>query len=418
MDVISAVIISEESISKVKKANLYFWLSFLVYSLSFTLSTSDSVNYIYCQLFQILGLLLLVPTAFILFQWKFDTTYLKTIFIIYAFWTVIVILRGFHTNYQFIKFLLFDATFGIFLYFVPLVIFFPRDLNYYKKIFDIIIIFGIFYIIYDLLFIKDLLREGRNLKSQGIIEYFSQNLSFQSGFLLLTFIYHTKKRRLLALAVILLTFLLAAIRARRSLMFVSVSILTLYFLIYYYSHKVKVVVLFFSFLIIIVVSILGTRFYNNNREGLFGYITERMDEQTRSGVVTYFYNDMQTADWIAGKGIEGQYYCPGIDNGVLTSYRGVIETGYLQIILKGGLISLVLLLLIAIPAMIKGIFNSKNILSKAAGLWILLFLIDMYPLTPVSFSMNYILVWISIGICYSKTIRETADSSITEIFSS
>ena len=82
---------------------------------------------------------------------------------------------------------------------------------------------------------------------------------------------------------------------------------------------------------------------------------------------------MKTPDWIAGRGITGQYFCPDIEEEQFNDYRSVIETGYLNIILKGGFVSLILLLLITIPAIIKGIFYSNNILSKAAGIWIFQF---------------------------------------------
>jgi hypothetical protein len=95
----------------------------------------------------------------------------------------------------------------------------------------------------------------------------------------------------------------------------------------------------------------------------------------------------------------------------------MIETDYLNIILKGGIISLVLLFLIAIPAVIKGLFFSKNILSKAAAFWIIIWLVELYPANVNSFSLNHILVWISIGICYSKEIRNYTESHVSAALS-
>jgi hypothetical protein len=142
---------------------------------------------------------------------------------------------------------------------------------------------------------------------------------------------------------------------------------------------------------------------------------ERGDEDTRSAVEIYFYDDMKTKDWIIGKGINGEYFAPDIEKEQLTNYRSNIETGYLQTILKGGLISLGLFILIAVPALLKGIFYSRNILSKAAGIWILMALINSYPSTVNTFTLRYLLVWISIGICYSKEIRQMENSYIKDI---
>ena len=125
------------------------------------------------------------------------------------------------------------------------------------------------------------------------------------------------------------------------------------------------------------------------------------------------YADMTTNDWIIGKGINGKYFCPTIDNvNDATGYRESIETGYLQIILKGGLVSLTLLLLILIPAVYKGLFNSKNVLSKSAAIWIFLWIIYLKPIVGNTFSMHYLIVWIAVGICYSKKIRNMSDITI------
>jgi hypothetical protein len=96
----------------------------------------------------------------------------------------------------------------------------------------------------------------------------------------------------------------------------------------------------------------------------------------------------------------------------------MIETNYLQIILKGGIISLGLLLLIIVPACIKGIFYSKNMLSKAAGIWILLWIFCLYPANVDTFTMNYLLVWMCVGICYTKKIRNMPDDFIKQYFKS
>ena len=127
------------------------------------------------------------------------------------------------------------------------------------------------------------------------------------------------------------------------------------------------------------------------------------------------YADMSPTDWVIGKGIKGQYYCPVVENvndAEGAGYRDNIETGYLQIILKGGIISLALLLLMFVPAVYKGLFKSKNVLSKAAALWIFLWIIYLYPSGGIVFTMNYVLVWIAVGICYSEKIRNLPDSTI------
>jgi hypothetical protein len=392
-----------------------FWTGFIIYTLSWTVTTTSYVNFILFQSLQIVAVFLFVPAAIYLISWKIENKFVSITFILYCCWIMTVLIRGFVFEYVFIKYQIIDAYDGIFVYFVPLVLLFPITLQHLKKIFTIIIIFGVSYLIFDLLFIKDLLyRYGTNLTSQAIVEYFSKSLSIPCGFLLLTFIYHSNKRKLFALALIIMTFLFAMIRARRGLMFMTICILMISYLFYFFSNKGILINILFSTLLISFLVVYGNNVYNQNSSGLFNFFKERKNEDTRTLVEDYFYRDMTTKDWIIGKGIYGSYYCPGID-GPFTVYRTGIETDYLSIILKGGIISLGLQLLIIIPAIFAGLFRSKNLLSKAAGIWILLYISDMYPAPVTDFTLNYILVWICVGICYSEKIRNLPDSVIKNV---
>lgn len=215
---------------------------------------------------------------------------------------------------------------------------------------------------------------------------------------------------------ILLVLFFAIVRARRGLVTMTTGVILSAYLLYLFYSKRKILVLYFSVLISTLGAFYAANMYNIQKNRIFNFIAERGKEDTRTGVELYFYSDMKPIDWVIGKGLRGEYYCPGIDENAETNYRSVIETGYLQIVLKGGLISLVLLVLIMAPAIFKGIFYSKNILSKAAGIWILVALLSLYPATVNTFSMRYLLVWISVGICYSNKIRNIPDKVLEEYF--
>lgn len=395
-----------------------FWFGFIIYTASYVISTSDEVSYVVCNLFQILGLMLLLPSAVILISLKIKNNFLKIVFFIYCLWLISIVLRGIELDYLTIKQLLFDPNSGMFLYLVPLVLLIPITPAFLRKVFDVIVILGIVYLMYDMIFIKQLLFPYENMRSQSIFEYFTQLLSLPGGFLLLSFIYHSRKKNLLVLFILLVTFILAVVRARRGLIIMSFSMLFLTYFIYQYVNKTRVINIVISLFLLLIVTYSVVRTYSENRKDTFSLITERIGQKTRSEVEQYFYRDMKTKDWIIGKGLNGEYFCPGVTEGIgrITIYRKVVETGYLQVILNGGLISLVLLLLIAIPAIINGIFFSKNILSKAAGIWIFLFLIYMYPGTITKFSLHYILVWISIGICYSDHICKMSEENVRYLF--
>lgn len=396
-----------------------FWLGFLIYVFSNVISQSGNFNYALCNLFQLLGMLMFIPSTIYLIRFKIENKYLGSLYTIFLLWAAGVILRGIKLDYTSLKVLLFHPMIGVFPYLVPVVLLFPRSPEFLKKIFQVIILMGIIYLGLCLVFIKDLLINYNDVRSQGLCEAFTQDLALPSGFILFTTIYHSGKRIWFALFVTIAAFLLAVIRARRGLMFMTFNILFLSFLFYQYVNKTKVIYIIISFFIIILVSAAAVKIYNDNRKDTFGLITERIGKETRSAVENYFYKDLKSKDWIIGKGINGQYFCPGVTEGVgrISIYRSVIETGYLQIILNGGIVSLVLILLITIPAMVKGFFYSKNLFSKATATWIFLFFLYEYPGVPSIFTFNYILVWISIGICYSEEIRQIPESEMIALLS-
>jgi len=232
----------------------------------------------------------------------------------------------------------------------------------------------------------------------------------------MAYVYHPGKRIFVAGGAVLTTLLFAVIRARRGLSLITFSVIFFSYLLFIFNSQKKIVVIYLSFLIIILGALYASSIYRISNNRIFGQLSQRGDEDTRTGVEIYFYDDMKINDWIFGKGITGEYFCPNIEEDQVSNYRNVIETGYLQVILKGGLISLSLLLLIIMPAFSKGVFFSKNLLSKAAGVWILIFTMSLYPATPVSFNLNYLLVWISVGICYSSKFRKMTDAEINNQF--
>lgn len=397
-----------------------FWIGFIIYAASYAISATNQVNFIIVNLLQIVALGMIFPSAVLLMDSKIENSYLRAVFILYVLWTITVIIRGISFDYDSVKQMLFNPVRGIMQFFVPLVLLFRKDFSFYRRLFDAIYVLGVIYLIFSLLAIKEIISPSSYYLSQGIVENFSQHLSFASGFLLLTFLYHSKFRNFFSVFIIFLTFLFAVLRARRGLMFMSFSMLFFAFIIYQYVNKTKVINMVLSGFLVLLLSYMAMKVYQDNRKDTFGLLTERLGHDTRSEVEEYFYSDFKTIDWIIGRGMNGQYFCPGVEDGEggISVYRGVIETGYLQIILNGGIISLFLLVIIAIPGMIKGIFTSNNILSKAAGIWIVLFFLYAYPGGPAIFTLNYTLVWLSIGICYSEKIRKMSDTDILALLKS
>lgn len=394
-----------------------FWLGFIIYTAVFSIGAAFTRTYSINPILLTGGFLLVALPTLGLIRFKFDSIYLAVVYSLYCAWLLGIIIRGLPFDSTYTQFLVFNADFGVLPYFVPLILLFPRDLEFYKKLFNVIIILAILYLVYDLLFAKILLSSDRtpNLVNQNAAERFTKCLSIPIGFILFTFNYHSKRRKLFAIGIILLDLFLTIYRARRGLVFICSLTMIFSFLLYLVYSRTKALIVVFSIILAFSAFNLISA-YTRSENNIFGYLVERSEEDTRSPVEECFYSDLQTQDWVFGKGIKGVYYCPFVDEDDITGYRDLIETDYLNIILKGGLVNLGLLLLILVPAMFKGLFFSKNILSKAAGLWILVWVICLYPANVSTFTLNYMLVWISVGICYSREIRNMPDEIMKEYF--
>jgi hypothetical protein len=398
------------------RRSYFFWLGIIIYSAAFTFSYTPILNDNVWICIQAIGLLLCIPAAANLFRFKIDNAYLRFVFTLYCVWVIVIIARGLSINYRFLKEMLFDGWTGVFLYLVPLMLFFPKSIYYLPNLFKAIVILGVVYLVYDIMFLKTLLdNDPENLTAKTLTEIFSKTLAVPCGFLLLTYVYHNYKIRVFALVVLVATLMLGLVRGRRGIIFITAGPLVISYIIFVCLNFRKFRAIFLSLVLISIVSIYAVGVYNKNKEGVFSLITERADLDTRTGVEFCFYEDMKPKDWIIGRGMDGEYYCPGTENDDVLLFRHQIETDYLNIILKGGIIGLALLILMVVPAVIKGLFFSKNVLTKASAIWILLWLLNLYPSTVTTFTLNYMLVWISVGICYTKSIRNMSENEIRQI---
>lgn len=405
------------AVSKNEEKNInYFWYGFILYAVSYILFITDIYfSASVCQGFQIAGQIIMLFGMINLIRLKIDNKYLEVVYLLYLFYSLTIIPRGIQYDYNSLKTIFLDPDFGILVYVSPLVMLFPRNLGFYRKTFSVILIFGVFFIISVIVFFNILRDPDRlNLVSQGFVETFTGGLALPIGFLLLTYIYHTNKKNIFAFIVMIIGLYFLIYRARRGSIFMFLSTFSFAGMIYLIYTKRKILIIFMSIFLVI----MGSFFISDIKTpAMFNFLLDRGDEDTRTGVELDMYADMTSKDWIIGKGINGKYISFSSDNvNDLTGlgYRNVIETGYLQIILKGGIISLGLLLLILIPAVYKGLFNSNNVLSKAAAIWILLWISYLYPTIRIGFSLHVLLVWISVGICYSKKIRNMSDSTIKQ----
>ncbi|HSI77686.1 MAG TPA: hypothetical protein VK957_17435 [Lunatimonas sp.] len=400
-------------LSELRQINLFF-IGFILYSIGYALPFSHLVNYQLCNAIQVVGIILFLPATVLLINFKVENIYLRILIYIYLFYLGTIVFRGFTTDYTLIKYFLFDSWFGGFIYMVPLVSLFPKNLLTIKKIFDTIKIFSIIFLILLLVFSPLLFTRGTQ-SSMAFIEVISKTIGLPAGFILMTYPYHKMKSRIIAGTTLTAILFLAIYHARRGLLLYALMIFLFAGFVYLSNGRNRLFVAVLFVMIFSSAYIFGTEVLN--KSNLFSYLRERGTEDTRSYVEIRFYEDMEERDWIFGRGMNGQFYCPGIIwEGEDSIYRDVIETDFLMIILKGGIISLTLLLLILIPGVFMGLFYSKNLLTKSASIWILIGIINMYPSTVNTFTLNYIMMWVFIGFIFNKNIRMLSERQIINYF--
>jgi hypothetical protein len=140
-------------------------------------------------------------------------------------------------------------------------------------------------------------------------------------------------------------------------------------------------------------------------------LLDKLDKNTRSGVEMAFYKDMSWMDWIIGRGMTGTYYCWEVSD-IDRLNRLVIETGYLNIILKGGIFLLLPYVFFCIKSFFLGYFKSKNMLTKGMGVYCLAYVFFLYPSGTPEFNLSWVILWISILYCNTSSIRYMSDEQI------
>ncbi len=151
--------------------------------------------------------------------------------------------------------------------------------------------------------------------------------------------------------------------------------------------------------------------------------TNDMAQDTRSFIFYELSEDLtRNHEWIYGKGMLGVCYSPFFDSSTNpnadSAYRIGLEVGFLQYLLKGGLLYLSLIMLTFLGAIYNAFFKSKSKFIKTIGVLLFVnFVILCISYTP-SFNMWYFHIWIMIGMCYSNKFLKLSDNEIKTIINS
>ncbi len=340
-------------------------------------------------------------------DFNFESVYFKYSFYLFLGYELIIFLRGILQTSDFLSIIKQGPILWVLM--VPFFVFFDKAIYNFRKIFNVLYALAIFFLIVNIIYPFLLVNRAT---AQGFIPSFA----IGCGFLFLNAKYLNNKKVNVAFLILLLCAISYTYLARRSAAFTFYAFIFSGYVFNIFNKsrsnifKLLPVIIFGAFFFFLIP--------NPASEALLKKMDERILEDTRTNLFDEFYKDM-SGHMMLGKGMNGTYYYPMDEtvqeDGIVYSeitYRNIIENGYLQLLLSGGIIHIILFVLILLPASIAGIFFSSNTLSKACGILILLWLIDMFLYGMPTLSIHYVLVWISAGVCFKKSLRNKNDAEI------
>ena len=239
-----------------------------------------------------------------------------------------------------------------------------------------------------------------------------------AGLILMTSRYHTKGWLWAAALSLFVGFIVATITARRGLMMTSMLyMLGGAYMIIFRGKRLKRSTQMLLIATGISLALLAAGIFMLGSNGIFSKIAGRAGDNTRDYVFLFFFFDMlQTPlDMILGRGIRGVYECQGVDGGYETT-RSAVENGILQMMLKGGIVYVILILTTLCTA-IRQAWRSTNQLCRASILIISIQLFDMLPFGLHAVGAKTFIIWMCVSICLSPVICSKSDEEIQEMLS-
>ncbi len=149
-------------------------------------------------------------------------------------------------------------------------------------------------------------------------------------------------------------------------------------------------------------------------EGTFQFFTTYLENisidttDTRTFLYTEFFDDFKGLQWLGGKGYMGSYFSQwfyewqGDDGDHFQRFS--IEIGALEILLKGGLLLLIPFYALVIGCLYLGFVQApvRSIAFRFSFFLLVQFIITGIENRP-AFSINYLLIWLSMGIILVET---------------
>ena len=134
---------------------------------------------------------------------------------------------------------------------------------------------------------------------------------------------------------------------------------------------------------------------------------------TRTFLYYEVFLDLKHNDaFLLGKGLNAGYMSESFE----TYSRPVVEVAFLQILLKTGIVGCLLYMTVIISAIFKALSSSRNVFLKTLGLLLASYMVMFFIENQIAYNLLNVVIWIVIGMCHSKALRELTDQEVYDLF--
>lgn len=367
----------------------------------------------------LIGLLFIFGSPFFFRYKKINplTGNIKFIFYVYLLWIFFIIIRPILHGESFTdKSIHPYANFGLASYLLPLIVLLGINVISLQKLFKMIFLFsiiGFVFFVFNFNKMQIVVFRGVTMTKDGEmglgelanLYYFWFSISSLS---LLCYEFVSTKYKWFAIFTSFFMLFLMAYFARRSGIFMCV----LYFFGMFYLNleQSKSRNRLFKIIFLGALSYIAFETVIRYSSSTFSILFDRLDEDSRSSVEEAIiqYLDRDNAWWF-GNGIDAAYKHPGFEEPRYTH-----ETGYLYLIMKGGIINLFFYVFLLLHAAYLGFFRTNNRFTKALAFYVFFHIIFLYPFGLPNFGLEYLFLWIAFAFCESPYYRTMSNRQIKE----
>jgi len=194
---------------------------------------------------------------------------------------------------------------------------------------------------------------------------------------------------------------------------ISYSILAAYYIIAYLKINKKLMI---TLVFLILMLPLAALFLAARGQSIFQMTLGENDRpysqmdpyaDTRTFLYQEVFQDLKVSkSFVFGKGLNAGYHSESFE----TFNRMVVEVGFLQILLKIGIVGFILYVTVIVAAIVKSLKKSRNTFMKSLGLLLASYIIMLFLENVVAYNLLNVIIWIVIGMCHSEELLVMNDN--------